>query len=74
MRSIVRDTEIRGAAPDLFAFVLPPPYNNAGKIPTWDSRQSCVLEASRDVRDVAGVEALEFRVAYPVLETPLAFS
>jgi hypothetical protein len=58
----VRDTEIRGAAPDLFAFVLLPPYNNAGKIPAWDLRQSCVLEASRDVRDVAGVFAVRTAV------------
>src|SRR4029077_14729613 len=28
----------------------------SGKIPAWDSRQSCVLEASRDVRDAAGAD------------------
>jgi hypothetical protein len=45
----------------LLAFVLFPLYNKARKVPAGASRQSCVLEASRDVRDIAGIH----RCSYP---------
>jgi hypothetical protein len=56
VRAITDDSEIRGAAPDLFAFVLLPLYNNAGKVPAWGSRQSCFRETSRNVPDIARID------------------
>src|ERR1700733_1291022 len=56
MRSVTDDAEVRSTAPDLFAFVLAPLYNNARKVPARGSRKGCVLEASRDVPDVAGID------------------
>jgi hypothetical protein len=56
VRSIVHDTELPGTAPDLGAFVVRAFYGNARKVPARGSRQSRVLEVSRDVPDVAWID------------------
>jgi hypothetical protein len=50
------DSERRGAAPNLFTFVIRPLRNNARKVPAGSSRQGCFLEVPRDVPDIAGID------------------
>src|ERR1039457_331913 len=48
--------ERRATAPGLFAFVMLAFYNNAGKVLAGCPRQSCLLEVSGDVPDVARID------------------
>src|SRR5271156_708526 len=48
--------ERRGTAPDLFALVMLAFSNNARKVPARRPWQSCLLEVSGDVPDVARID------------------